>query len=397
MKSLKEFAFSDIRNLIRGDVDIFDSEDTVSKVLGELSETDHYEAVIKSEDKVGLVTAMDLLDVVQPSHTKIGEHPKDLWSIYQVATPGQSVLDVIEIMIKNKIRAVPVVENKEVVGLISQVDIVEELKDIPELSSIPSEKLMRTPVITLDIDEKIAHARRIMIDKGFSHVPVVQNGKLVGIVTAKNIVLNFVAPLGTVTVGDRIGEMIPRFTGKLGDIMDSYPLTAETETSSQEIAIRMMELGKSACVITVEDEVVGIITPRELIEPMMKFRGEEEFPVYIVGLSEVGDFLERTVVEDKIRRVIKRAMKIHPHLSEVSITIKPSRTGGIRTRYEVAVNVYSKTTEEQFDVEKDGWDLLKVFDELSDVLDRVLRESKHEPKSLSKEEKLIRHSLWFRP
>jgi hypothetical protein len=87
---------------------------------------------------------------------------------------------------------------------------------------------------------------------------------------------------------------------------------------------------------------------------------------------------------------------MHPYLSEVSITIKPSRTRGARTRYEVAANVYSNTTEEQFDIEKDGWDLMIVFDELSDALDRVLRDSKHEPKSLSKEEKLIRYSLRFK-
>jgi hypothetical protein len=37
-----------------------------------------------------------------------------------------------------------------------------------------------------------------------------------------------------------------------------------------------------------------------------------------------------------------------------------------------------RASEEQFDIKKDGWDLMKVFDELGDTLDRLLRDSKHE-------------------
>jgi ribosome-associated translation inhibitor RaiA len=216
-------------------------------------------------------------------------------------------------------------------------------------------------------------------------------------VTGKDIVHNYIKPIGTTTSGERVGEKVERFAGSLGDIMDDRPLYVRPVANSNEVIKKIKERGKSACLITLKDErIVGIVTPREFLKPLIRFRGEGELPVYIVGLSEAGNFFERAIVEDKIRRVVRRAVKMHPHLSEISITIKPSRTGGVRTRYEVSVNVYSKATEEQFDIDKDGWDLMRVFDELSDALDRVLRESKHEPESLSKEEKLFRHSLWFK-
>ncbi len=99
---------------------------------------------------------------------------------------------------------------------------------------------------------------------------------------------------------------------------------------------------------------------------------------------------------EKIRRVVKRAMKIHPHLSEISISIKATRQRGKRSRYEVTANVYSKATEEQFDVRKDGWDLMRVFDEIGDALDRLLRDSKHKARALSEEEMRTRYSLRLR-
>lgn len=372
-------------------------EDTVSKVLGELERHGHYEALVQSDGKVGLVTVRDLLDVVQPDQTAIGDHPNDRWRAYRVVSPIHGVLDVTEILIEDRVRALPVVEEGEAIGFVCQVDIMEALGEIHELSEILAKDLMNSPVISMDIDDNIGQAKRVMLDNGFSHIPVVRNDKLVGMVTAKVLVHIFVTPIGTATTGERIGEKIPRLTGTLGDIMDAHPLTAGPDASALQIVEKMSEREKTACLITLEDgRVVGIITPREMMAPMFRFRGEDEIPVYIVGLQEVGDFFERAVAEEKIHRVVKRALKIHPHLSEISIRIKATRQRGKRSRYEVTANVYSTATDEQFDVRKDGWDLMRVFDEISDALDRLLRDSKHEAKALSEEEKRARYSLWLR-
>ena len=121
--------------------------------------------------------------------------------------------------------------------------------------------------------------------------------------------------------------------------------------------------------------ILGIITPRELLLPLLRFRKVEELPVYIVGL--LGTELERSVAEEKVRRVVERSLKIHPYINEVSVRVKQSRTRGTQTRYEVTARVLS--AEEQFIAEEEGWDLIKVFDKLCDALDKALRKSKHEP------------------
>lgn len=56
-----------------------------------------------------------------------------------------------------------------------------------------------------------------------------------------------------------------------------------------------------------------------------------------------------------------------------------------------------RATEEQFDIEIEGWDLMEVFDEISETLDRVFRDYKHEPRVLSEAEEWARYSLWLRP
>ena len=69
--TLRELAFTKIREIIPSDFNLFRPDDTASKVLGVLKEEGLYEAAVAMEDSVGIVTVRDMLDVDQPSRTKI--------------------------------------------------------------------------------------------------------------------------------------------------------------------------------------------------------------------------------------------------------------------------------------------------------------------------------------
>ena len=75
---------------------------------------------------------------------------------------------------------------------------------------------------------------------------ITDNHELVGIVCAKDIVHAFIAPLGTMTVGERVGEKIARFEGEAKAIMDEYPVTAQEDTPTLTIIRDLMNQGKSA-------------------------------------------------------------------------------------------------------------------------------------------------------
>jgi len=372
-KTLKELVFSEIRDLIHGPVIVFKPDDMASKVLGALEETGRYEAVVASDERVGLVTIRDLLGVSQPAQTKVD----GIWRVTGALSLSDRILDLADAMVRNNVRAMPVVENRKVVGIISQVDVMDALCDVPELSGISAKELMRMPVVSLDVNERIAFARRLMLEKGFSHIPVVEYNRLVGMVTAGSIVHTFITPISKTTMGDRVGEKVSRFPGPVSGIMDLHPFTVEPDASALDVACGMRDQRKSACIVTdPRRAILGIITPRELMAPLLRFRPEKELPVYIVGLEDE-DFFERAVAEEKVRRVVRRSMKMHPNIQEISIRVKRSQTQGKQTRYEVTARVLSP--DEQILAEADGWDILAVFDGLCDTLDKALRKSKHEP------------------
>jgi CBS domain-containing protein len=396
--SLEEFASKEIREYIKTDYHIFKPDDSLSMILGKLDSIKHNEVIVRDNDKIGFVTVSDLLGVVQPYQTKVGDYPAGRWNVLGVVSPDYTVLDVVEILIENKMRAIPVTEKGKLKGFISQLDLLKGLAEVQELEGEPAKDVAVLPLITMSSGQSIAAARKLMRDRGFSHVPVVVDDILVGIVTAKDIVTRFITPIGATTNGDVIGEKVPRFTGVLSDIMDDDPLTVGTDASVREVVQKMLERGKSAVIqLTGNGVPIAIITPRELLSVVLRFRGRDEMPVYITGLPDIGDFMERAIIEEKIRRVMKRATKIHPHLEEVSIHIQTSRTTGNRSRYEITVNVISRATDERFSFKREGWDVINIFDDVSETLNRLLTESKHKPRGMSRTQKRMRYSLRDKP
>jgi CBS domain-containing protein/ribosome-associated translation inhibitor RaiA len=368
--SLRELAFSEIRGFVQSPVSVFSPDDALSRVLGVLKETDRYEAAVSSDGSVGIITLRDLLDVDQPSKTKVGKVWRSTGSVSLTA----SLIDVAEILIRNNVRALPVVEGRAVVGIISQVDLITPMCGVDELSGVPAKELIRSPVLSLDTEEKVSFARKLMLRRGISHIPVVEYGRLAGVVTAETIVHTFIIPASRTTYGDRTEEKVPRFPGIVGRVMDPHPLAVGAGASALDVACGFRDQWKSACfLVDGGNRVLGIITPRELISLLLRFRVEDELPVYIMGLSDE-DFFERAVAEEKVRRVVRRGMRFRPDITEVSIRIKSSQTRGNRTRYELTARALSP--DGQIHAEAGGWDLLEAFDELCDTLGKAIGRSK---------------------
>jgi CBS domain-containing protein/ribosome-associated translation inhibitor RaiA len=310
--------------------------------------------------------------VDQPAQRRVDK----LWRVTGSVSPSTSVIEVAELLVRNNVRALPVVEGGEVTGIISQDDLIGVMCDVDELSGYGVKELLRSPVWSMDIDERNASARRLMLERGISHVPVVEYGRLVGEVTAEIIVHTFITRASKTTTGDRVGERTSRFPGQVIGIMDAHPLSMRPNSTVLDAVRGLRDRGKRACYITDEgSRMLGILTPRELLAPILRFRVQEELPVYIMGLSDE-DFFERAVAEDKVRRVVRRGRRFRPDINEVSIRIKVSQTRGLRKRYELTARALSPSG--QVNAQADGWDLLAVFDELCTTLEKAIGKTKPE-------------------
>jgi CBS domain-containing protein len=106
--------------------------------------------------------------------------------------PDQSVDEVIETLITKRISGGPVVnDNNELVGIISEGDCIKQLSDsryynMP-VEHNPVEKHMIRDVETIDGNMNIFDAAHKFLDAKRRRFPIVENGKLVGLISQKDI------------------------------------------------------------------------------------------------------------------------------------------------------------------------------------------------------------------
>jgi CBS domain-containing protein len=107
-------------------------------------------------------------------------------------TPEQSIETVMETLIKNRISGGPVVnEKQELVGIISEGDCVKQISE-SRYYNMPMqdktiEKHMATNVETIDGNMNIFDAANKFIEAKRRRFPIVENGKLVGQISQKDV------------------------------------------------------------------------------------------------------------------------------------------------------------------------------------------------------------------
>lgn len=103
--------------------------------------------------------------------------------------PGAPVPVVIETLVEHRIGAVLVLDGDRIAGVLSERDIVRCLAEQGEaaLSKCASD-LMTADVVTVAPDESVYEAMSNMTRRRFRHLPVVDRGRLVGIVSMGDLV-----------------------------------------------------------------------------------------------------------------------------------------------------------------------------------------------------------------
>lgn len=104
--------------------------------------------------------------------------------------PSMSVREATEILAARKIGTVVISENGiKALGILSERDIVRELAARGgSVLSEPVDKLMTSKLVTCARDTSAESVLKTMTDKRFRHMPVVEDGKLVGLITLGDVV-----------------------------------------------------------------------------------------------------------------------------------------------------------------------------------------------------------------
>jgi CBS domain-containing protein len=110
---------------------------------------------------------------------------QSVWSI----TPHTSIADAVKLLAEKNIGALLVIEEQQVVGIISERDIARALflsgRASPET---PVGEIMTRKVLYVRPEQTIDECMALMTDKRLRHLPVLEHDQLIGIISIGDVV-----------------------------------------------------------------------------------------------------------------------------------------------------------------------------------------------------------------
>lgn len=112
-------------------------------------------------------------------------------------TPEQSVTEVLAVLREHNIGVVVVSSDGNASeGILSERDVVRRLADIgPEALDLPVREVMTTTVTTCTPDQTAEQLMGLMTSGRIRHVPVVEDGRMIGLISIGDVVKSYVDDL----------------------------------------------------------------------------------------------------------------------------------------------------------------------------------------------------------
>lgn len=140
---------------------------------------------------------------------------------------------------------------------------------------------MSHPVITINPEMPIVDALNLMKREGIRRTPVTKEGKIVGIVSDKDLLNASPSQATSLSVWE-LNYLVSKIT--VQDVMTKKVITVSEDTPIEEAARIMADNKIGGLPVTRGDEIVGIITETDLFKIFLELMGAREWGVRVTAL-----------------------------------------------------------------------------------------------------------------
>jgi len=112
----------------------------------------------------------------------------------QSVAPSTSVFDAVKLMAEKNIGALLVMEDVKIVGMITERDYARKIVLMDRSSKeTPVRDIMTSPVMYVRPDQTNEECMALMTDNRLRHLPVVEGGKLIGLISIGDLVKDIIS------------------------------------------------------------------------------------------------------------------------------------------------------------------------------------------------------------
>jgi CBS domain-containing protein len=243
----------------------------------------------KKGDFSGIITRKWMIrSMVDPSRTKV----KKLMRSPPSVELSDSLSKVAKLMIENNVRQLPICDGKKLVGFITDEDIIREAM-AHKWGNDKVEDIMTKKPFCLEEDEALGEVLNIFREEGISHLPIVSEAKLKGIISIQDIIEYVYKPKERVGFDAKINDKVKILSIPAKSIMRRPVIIVLPGTRLRNAFKKMQEYNISSLVVVKNQKPVGILTKLDFLEPMAELEIEKQrkfniqFSIKDVNINEI--------------------------------------------------------------------------------------------------------------
>jgi CBS domain-containing protein len=282
-------------------------------------------------------------------------------------SPNDSIQKASHIMTHYRTREVPVVSKNRIVGVVTAKQILKLLSS-KDNRWIKANLIYTQNPITISSDDSLSTAKRIMTNKKIDHLPVINNDKIKQVLTSSHLIESII-PKESLGRFSKGANRVHKLESQIGNIGSTRIPQCSPNDDLNKILKSMLKSDTTCCLVNLWDNLQGIITFKDVLG-LLASKIETPIPLFIVGLPE--DQQNSNLISSKFEKTLKRLQQTYSEIHEARVAIKKQRSGGKREgKFDVTIMI---TTSHHAPLiyKSVGFDLGEVLEELSQKLLRNL-------------------------
>jgi CBS domain-containing protein len=255
-------------------IDVFKTHKEMPPVIAVLDEKGKYAGVVAR-----LWVNRSRLD---PSTIKV----KSLMKPAPKVDPQIPISKAANLMIHSGIRQLPVYEKNKLIGFITDENIIHGAVTQDWGKTEIKEIMSKAPTV-IEANRSVGAVLSLLREHGISHLPVLEEGKIVGLISLHDIIEQIFFPRKKQTVGDIKGENVPILNVPAKGIMTKPVITAPPNITLRDAEKKMHDQNISCLPIVEADKLVGIVTKLDFLEPISQLEVIERKFTIQFGVKDI--------------------------------------------------------------------------------------------------------------
>lgn len=276
----------------------FDESMSLSQMIGKLKESDQKSGLIFQKGKY-----KGILDRKMVLQRKLDSTNTTLSKFVQKTPMVNEHADIIEtsaMMFKSNIDFLPVERQKQIIGVISSLNLAKIGSELPETSKMKVKDCTLDKPSIIQKDDPIAKALEVIYQDRTEHVPIFDKGKLFGIISTQDLIRNYLDWPRQRTVSSKFSKSVGKGTRgsqpdtsnisllPIGNLSTNQNLVTISNNDSLKNAVSLMvEKNISAILVMNGNKFLGLLTLKNVLRAIGSLEIPENFNIQFIGLKEL--------------------------------------------------------------------------------------------------------------